>query len=83
MRKAVDELSNENLLVRRQGRAHSLPRIMSRVRSFGFVCGVPDDHEPTPATSIYLDCKRTRATGEIADTLRCGRATPSCTCAGC
>ncbi len=66
VRKAVDELSTENLLVRRQGKGTFVATHHEPRAQFRFLRVVPDDHEPTPATSSYLDCKRTRATGEIA-----------------
>jgi GntR family transcriptional regulator len=66
VRKAVDELATENLLVRRQGKGTFVATHHEPRAQFRFLRVVPDDHEPTPATSTYLDCKRTRATGEIA-----------------
>ena len=66
VRKAVDELATENLLVRRQGKGTFVATHHEPRAQFRFLRVVPDEHDPTPATSSYLDCKRTRATGEIA-----------------
>ena len=66
VRKAVDELSTENLLVRRQGKGTFVATHHEPRAQFRFLRVVPDDHEPTPATSRYLECRRTRATGDIA-----------------
>jgi GntR family transcriptional regulator len=66
VRKAVDELSTENLLVRRQGKGTFVATHHEPRAQFRFLRVVPDEHDPTPATSTYLDCKRTRATGDIA-----------------
>ncbi|HVG03547.1 MAG TPA: GntR family transcriptional regulator [Burkholderiaceae bacterium] len=66
VRKAVDELSTENLLVRRQGKGTYVATHHEPLAQFRFLRVVPDDHAPTPATSSYLECRRTRATGDIA-----------------
>ena len=66
VRKAVDELAAENLLVRRQGKGTFVATHHEPRAQFRFLRVVPDDHEPTPATSRYLECKRTRASGDIA-----------------
>ena len=66
VRKAVDELSTENLLVRRQGKGTFVATHHEPRAQFRFLRVVPDDHEPTPASSRYLECRRTRATGDIA-----------------
>ncbi|HEU4621068.1 MAG TPA: GntR family transcriptional regulator [Burkholderiaceae bacterium] len=66
VRKAIDELANENLLVRRQGKgtfvaSHHEPRA-----AFRFLRLVADDGEPFDPDSTILDCKRLRAPAEIA-----------------
>lgn len=66
VRKAVDELSTENLLVRRQGKGTFVATHHEARAQFRFLRVVPDDHEPLPGVSRYLDCKRTRASGDIA-----------------
>jgi GntR family transcriptional regulator len=69
VRKAVDELAAENLLVRRQGKGtyvgtHHEPRAQ-----FRFLRIVPDEGEAVTAQSRFLECKRQRATAEVASLL--------------
>ena len=66
VRKAVDELSTENLLVRRQGRGTFVATHHEERAQFRFLRIVPDAHEPVPGSSRFLDCKRTRAPQEVA-----------------
>ncbi|MCU0952934.1 MAG: GntR family transcriptional regulator [Burkholderiaceae bacterium] len=66
VRKAVDELAAENLLLRRQGKGtfvatHHEPRAQYR-----FLRLQPDAGEGAPAHSRFLECRRQRATAEIA-----------------
>lgn len=66
VRKAVDELAAANLLVRRQGKGtfvatHHEPRAQYR-----FLRVVPDEGEPAPAESRFLECRRLRAPAEVA-----------------
>jgi GntR family transcriptional regulator len=69
VRKAVDELSTENLLVRRQGRGTFVATHHEERAQFRFLRLVPDDRDPVAGVSRYLECKRTRATGDIAHQL--------------
>jgi GntR family transcriptional regulator len=69
VRKAIDELAAEHLLVRRQGKGtfvatHHEPRAQYR-----FLRIVPDEGEVVPAQSRFLDCRRQRATADIARSL--------------
>ncbi len=69
VRKAIDELSAENLLTRRQGKGtfvatHDEPRAQ-----FRFLRIVPDEGEPAPAQNRFLDCRRVRATADVARVL--------------
>jgi GntR family transcriptional regulator len=66
VRKAVDEMAAEHLLVRRQGKGtfvatHHEPRARYR-----FLRIVPDAGEPSPASSRFLDCRRVRAPADVA-----------------
>lgn len=69
VRKAVDELSTENLLVRRQGKGTFVATHHEARAQFRFLRVVPDEHDPVPAVSRYLECKRVRASAEIAQQL--------------
>ncbi|MBC8120198.1 MAG: GntR family transcriptional regulator [Burkholderiaceae bacterium] len=69
VRKAIDELSAENLLVRRQGKGTFVATHHEPRAQFRFLRVVPDDREPVPAVSRYLECRRVRAPIEIANQL--------------
>lgn len=69
VRKAVDELAAGHLLTRRQGKGtfvstHHEPRVR-----FRFLRLAPDEGEPSPTESRVLDCRRMRATAEMARSL--------------
>ena len=69
VRKAVDELAAEHLLVRRQGKgtfvaSHTEPRTQ-----FRFLRLTPNQGEPRYPESTILECKRTRAPVEIGRAL--------------
>jgi GntR family transcriptional regulator len=66
VRKAIDELANENLLVRRQGKGtfvatHHEPRSQYR-----FLRLLADDGAAPAAHSRFVECRRTRAPAHIA-----------------
>ena len=70
VRKAVDELAAENVLVRKQGKgtfvvSHHDPR-----QFFRFLRLVPDDGSLTQPQSVPLDCWRARAGQEAARVLQ-------------
>lgn len=72
VRKAVDELAGENLLVRRQGKGtfvatHSEQHV--RYRFLKLVPDAGDIDKEGPAQRRFLECKRTRATADIARAL--------------
>jgi GntR family transcriptional regulator len=69
VRKAIDELAAENLLVRRQGKGtfvatHTEPRT-----EFRFLRLTPNEGEMRYPESSILECKRARAPAEIARAL--------------
>ncbi len=69
VRKAIDELAAENLLVRRQGKGtfvgtHHEPRAQYR-----FLRLLPDEGEAVPARSEFLGCRRLRAPAELTGQL--------------
>ena len=70
VRKAVDELAAENLLVRRQGKGTFVATHHEPRAQFRFLRVVPDDGEPTPPQSRFLECRRVRAPADIARQLR-------------
>ncbi len=66
VRKAIDEMAAENLLVRRQGKGtfvatHSDPRSF-----FRFLRLVPNEGELQPSRSVPLECGRAKAGADVA-----------------
>ena len=69
VRKAVDELAAEHLLMRRQGKGTFVStHHEARVR-FRFLRLAPNEGEPQPVESSILDCRRIRANAEVARSL--------------
>jgi GntR family transcriptional regulator len=66
VRKAVDELAAENLLVRRQGKGTFVATHHEPRAQFRFLRVVPDAGEPAPPQSTFLECRRLRAPADIA-----------------
>jgi GntR family transcriptional regulator len=76
VRKAIDELAADNLLVRRQGKGtfvatHSEDRVQ-----FRFLRLLPEEGELHPHVSRLLECRRLRAPAEIARQLDLKPADP-------
>ncbi|WP_326536494.1 GntR family transcriptional regulator [Pseudorhodoferax sp.] len=72
VRKAVDELAGENLLVRRQGKGTFVATHTEQHVRYRFLKLVPDDgdlNREGPAQRRFLECRRTRASAEIARAL--------------
>ncbi|HZY20368.1 MAG TPA: GntR family transcriptional regulator [Ramlibacter sp.] len=73
VRKAIDELAAENLLVRRQGKGTFVATHAEQHVQYRFLKLVPDtgDRETAdPAERNILECRRVRAPAEVARTLR-------------
>ena len=72
VRKAIDELASENLLVRRQGKGTFVATHAERQIQYRFLKLIPDNGDPNsegPAQRHIIDCKRTRASVDIAKAL--------------
>jgi GntR family transcriptional regulator len=72
VRKAIDELAAENLLVRRQGKGTFVATHAAEHVQFRFLKLVPDSGTPGsegPAQRDIVECKRTRASADIARAL--------------
>jgi GntR family transcriptional regulator len=72
VRKAIDELANDNLLIRRQGKGTFVATHAEDHVQYRFLKLVPDQGTPDsegPAQRRIIDCKRLRASAEIARTL--------------
>ena len=69
VRKAVDELAAENLLVRRQGRGTFVGTHAEQQAQYRFLRLVPDSgtiDSEGPAQRDFVDCKRQRASADVA-----------------
>ncbi len=72
VRKAVDELAAENLLVRRQGRGTFVATHAEHHVQYRFLKLVPDEGDTSsegPAQREIIDCKRLRASSDVAKSL--------------
>lgn len=72
VRKAVDELAAENLLLRRQGRGTFVATHAEQQVQFRFLKLVPDNGPPGsegPARRHIIECRRCRASAEVARAL--------------
>lgn len=66
VRKAIDELAADNLLVRRQGKGTFVATHNEERAQFRFLRLLADDGAEHPHVSKLLDCRRLRASAEIA-----------------
>ena len=66
VRKAVDELAADNILVRRQGKGTFVATHQEEQVRFRFLRLAPDTDIPLPATSRVLECRRLRAPADVA-----------------
>lgn len=72
VRKAIDELASENLVVRRQGRGTFVATHSERQVQYRFLKLVPDAGDSAsegPAERQIVECKRQRATADVARAL--------------
>jgi GntR family transcriptional regulator len=66
VRKAIDELAAENLVMRRQGKGTFVATHHEDRTQFRFLRLMPDDGQPKPADKKVIELKRLRAPAEIA-----------------
>jgi GntR family transcriptional regulator len=76
VRKAIDELAAENLLVRRQGKGTFVATHNEDRAQFRFLRLLADDGAEHPHVSKLLECRRLRAPAEIARQLELKPADP-------
>jgi GntR family transcriptional regulator len=72
VRKAIDELALENLVVRRQGKGTFVATHAEQQVQYRFLKLYPDDGDRTqegPAERHIIDCRRVRASADIAKAL--------------
>jgi GntR family transcriptional regulator len=70
VRKAIDEMAAENLLVRRQGKGTFVATHAEEHVQFRFLRLTPDVGEPGGLTRRLIDCKRERAPLDVARALQ-------------
>ncbi|MDR2332246.1 MAG: GntR family transcriptional regulator [Burkholderiaceae bacterium] len=73
VRKAIDELAAENLLMRRQGKGTFVATHAERQVQYRFLKLMPDTGdagEEGPAQRTILECKRSRASADVARALQ-------------
>jgi GntR family transcriptional regulator len=70
VRKAVDALADENLLVRRQGKGTFVATHAEQHVQFRFLRLAADEGQEGGVTRRFIDCRRQRAPAEIARALR-------------
>ena len=76
VRKAIDELAADNLLVRRQGKGTFVATHNEERAQFRFLRLLADDGAEHPHISRLLDCRRLRASAEISRQLDLKPADP-------
>src|SRR5689334_23603218 len=69
VRKAIDELATENLLVRRQGKGTFVATHAEEQIQYRFLRLAPDEGPPSGMERHFLDCRRMRAPAEVARAL--------------
>ena len=72
VRKAIDEMAADNLVVRRQGKGTFVATHAAQQVQFRFLKLVPDSGEPGsegPAQRDIIDCRRLRASADVARAL--------------
>ena len=70
VRKAIDELAAENLLVRRQGKGTFVATHAEENIKFRFLRLAPDSGEATALERRFIDCRRLRAPADLARALQ-------------
>lgn len=70
VRKAIDELAAENLLLRRQGKGTFVATHHEAKVRFRFLRLAPDAGGPIPSSSRILECRRVRSPADIAALLQ-------------
>ena len=79
VRKAIDELAGENLLLRRQGKGTFVATHTEARAQYRFLRLVPDEGEQGYPESRILECRRMRAPAEIARQLELKAGEPVAT----
>ena len=70
VRKAIDELATDNLLVRRQGKGTFVATHAEEKVQFRFLRLMPDEGEPGGMARRFIDCRRQRTPSDVAKALQ-------------
>lgn len=70
VRKAIDEMAQENLVVRRQGKGTFVATHQEAKAQFRFLRLIPDDGNSVAAENKLLECRRARASADVARMLQ-------------
>src|SRR5450631_1616424 len=76
VRKAIEELAAENLLVRRQGKGTFVATHAEQRVQFRFLRLTPDEGEPAGMDRRLIDCRRVRAPADVARALQLRTSDP-------
>ena len=71
VRKAIDDLAAENLVMRRQGKGTFVATHAEQQIQYRFLRLMPDDGHARGMERRLLDCRRTRAPADVARALAC------------
>jgi len=77
VRKAIDELATENLLVRRQGKGTFVATHSEAQTRYRFLRLMPDEGASAEMDRRFLDCRRMRAPGDVARALELKAGEPA------
>jgi GntR family transcriptional regulator len=77
VRKAIDEMATDNVLVRRQGKGTFVATHAERATQFRFLRLLPDDGSAPQLQRRLLECRRMRAPAEVARLLALGAGEPA------
>lgn len=77
VRKAIDEMATENLVVRRQGKGTFVATHAEERTQYRFLRLVPDAGAPSSLQRRLIDCRRMRAPAEVARALELERGEPA------
>jgi len=76
VRKAIDEMAAENLVVRRQGKGTFVATHAEEGTRYRFLRLASDDGTPPPLRRRLLDCRRMRSSDEVARALQLAPGEP-------
>ncbi len=76
VRKAIDALASEHILIRRQGKGTYVATSTAPTHQYRFLRVMPDTGEKVHPTTTFIDLRRSKAGAEVARTLDVKPGTP-------